>query len=146
MDHRNLERSHQFLVHCEGCSYTREDSWFKEGDIDAEMVRVYFEELEKEKGDNKAHKVGTQTTTPSPKSTGGRSMIRTKRRIIIILRLCAPAPPNLCAGKCHGRVRIREERIRENRIQAQSKSKMENPLDLDLTGGNMASGRFHKTI
>jgi len=29
--------------------------------------------LEKEKGDNKAHKVGTQTTTLSPKSTGGRS-------------------------------------------------------------------------
>jgi hypothetical protein len=59
-------------VHWEGYSDT-EDSWVKEVDIDAEMVRVYFEELEKEKGDNKAHKVGTQTTTPSPKSTGGRS-------------------------------------------------------------------------
>jgi len=50
-----------------------EDSWVKEKDIDAEMVRVYFEELEKEKGENKAHKVSTQTTTPSPKSTGGMS-------------------------------------------------------------------------
>ena len=44
-----------------------------EKDIDAEMVRVFFEGLEKEKGENEAHKVGTQTTTPSPKSTGGRS-------------------------------------------------------------------------
>jgi polyhydroxyalkanoate synthesis regulator phasin len=61
-------------VHWEGYSDT-EDSWVKEGDIDAEMVRVYFEELEKEKekGEDKAHKVGTQTITPSPKNTGRRS-------------------------------------------------------------------------
>jgi len=72
LDHRKVGRSCQFLVHWEGYSDT-EDSWVKEGDIDAEMVRVYFEGLEKEKGENKAHKVGTQTTTPSPKSTGGRS-------------------------------------------------------------------------
>jgi len=72
LDHRKVGRSRQFLVHWEGYSDT-EDSWVKEGDIDAEMVRVYFEGLEKEKGENKAHKVGTQTTTPSRKSTGGRS-------------------------------------------------------------------------
>jgi hypothetical protein len=50
-----------------------DDSWVKEKDIDVQMVRVYFEELEKEKGENKAYKADTQTTTPSPKSTGGRS-------------------------------------------------------------------------
>jgi len=72
LDHRKVGRSRQFLVHWEGYSDT-EDSWVKEKDIDAEMVRVYFEELEKEKGENKAHKVDTQTTTPSPKSMGGRS-------------------------------------------------------------------------
>lgn len=70
--HRKVGRSRQFLVHWEGYS-EMEDSWVKEGDIDAEMVRVYFDGLEKEKGENKAHKVGAQTTTPSPKGTGGRS-------------------------------------------------------------------------
>lgn len=78
LDHRKVGRSHQFLVHWEGYSDT-EDSWVKEGEIDPEMVRTYLEELEKEKGDNKAHKVGTRTTTPSPKSTGGRSA-RTRHR------------------------------------------------------------------
>ena len=75
-----MGRSRQFLVHWEGYLDT-EDSWVKEGDIDKEMVRVYFEGLEREKGDNKAPKVGpTQTTTPSPKSTGGRSArTRSKR-------------------------------------------------------------------
>ena len=72
LDHRHVGRACQFLVHWEGYSDT-EDSWVKEGDIDAEMVRAYFEILENEKGDNNAHKVITQTTTPSPKSTGGRS-------------------------------------------------------------------------
>lgn len=43
----------------EGYSDT-EDSWVKEGDIDAEMVRVYFEGLEKEQGENKMHKVVPQ--------------------------------------------------------------------------------------
>ena len=59
LDHRKVGRSRQFLVHWEGYSDT-EDSWVKEGDIDAEMVRVYLEGLEKEKGENEAHKVGTQ--------------------------------------------------------------------------------------
>jgi hypothetical protein len=72
LDHRKVGTSRQFLVHWEGYS-DMEDSWVKEKDIDGEMVRVYLDGLEKEKGENKAHKVGTQTTTPSPKSTGGRS-------------------------------------------------------------------------
>jgi RNase H-like domain found in reverse transcriptase/Reverse transcriptase (RNA-dependent DNA polymerase)/Integrase zinc binding domain/Chromo (CHRromatin Organisation MOdifier) domain/Retroviral aspartyl protease/Zinc knuckle len=72
LDHRKVGRSRQFLVHWEGYSDT-EDSWVKEGDIDAEMVQIYFEELENEDGENTAHKVGTQTTTPSPKNMGGRS-------------------------------------------------------------------------
>ena len=79
LDHRKVGRSRQFLVHWEGYSDT-EDSWVKERDIDAEMVRAYSEELGKEKGDNKAHKVGTQATTPSPKSMGGRSA-RTRRNL-----------------------------------------------------------------
>ena len=72
LNHRKVGRSRQFLVHWEGYSDT-EDSWVKEGDIDAEMVQVYFEGLEKEKGENKTHKVGTQTITPPSKGTGGRS-------------------------------------------------------------------------
>ena len=71
LDHRQVGRSRQFLVHWEGYSET-EDSWVKEGDIDAEMVHAYLEALEKE-GENEAHKVGKRTTTPSPKRTGGRS-------------------------------------------------------------------------
>ena len=71
LDHRHVGRARQFLVHWDGYSDT-EDSWVKEGDIDAEMVRAYFEVLENEKGD-KAHKVVTQTTTPSPKGMEGRS-------------------------------------------------------------------------
>ena len=71
LDHRQVGRTRQFLVHWEGYSET-EDSWIKEGDIDAEMVRAYLEVLEKE-GENEAHKVGKRTTTPSPKRTGGRS-------------------------------------------------------------------------
>src|SRR5271154_1374059 len=43
---RHYSRSRQFLVHWEGYSHT-EDSWVKEKDIDAEMGRVYYEELEK---------------------------------------------------------------------------------------------------
>jgi len=72
LDHRKVGRSRQFLVHWEGYS-DMEDSWVKERDIDREMVRAYLEQLDGEMGDNKAHKVDTQTTTPSPKSTGGRS-------------------------------------------------------------------------
>jgi len=72
LDHRKVGRSRHFLVHWEGYSDT-EDSWVKEGDIDAEMVRVYFEDLEKEDGENKANKVEKKTTTPSPKNGGGRS-------------------------------------------------------------------------
>jgi hypothetical protein len=74
-------RSRQLLVHWEGYSDT-EDSWVKEGDIDTEMVQAYVEELENEVGDNRAHKVGIQTTTPSPKSTGGRSAgLRAKHNV-----------------------------------------------------------------
>jgi len=76
LDHRNVGRSRQFLVHWEGYS-DLEDSWIKEDDIDEEMVRTYMEDLEKEKGDNETHKV-ERTTTPPPKSTGGRSA-RTRR-------------------------------------------------------------------
>lgn len=72
LDHRKVGRSHQFLVHWEGYS-DLEDSWVEEADTDGEMVRAYMEELEKEMGENKAHKVGTESTTPSPKSRGGRN-------------------------------------------------------------------------
>jgi hypothetical protein len=58
LDHRKVGRSRQFLVHWQGYSDT-DDSWVKEKDIDVEMVRVYFEELEKEKGENEAYEVGT---------------------------------------------------------------------------------------
>jgi hypothetical protein len=58
-------------VHREGYSDI-EDSWVKERDIDAEMVQAYFEGLKNEKGENKARKAEIQTTTPSPKHTGGR--------------------------------------------------------------------------
>jgi hypothetical protein len=71
LDHRTVRRSRQFLVHWEGYSDT-EDSWVKEQDIDGEMVKVYFEGLEKEKGENKAHKA-KKNATPSPKSRGGKS-------------------------------------------------------------------------
>ena len=60
------------MVHWEGYADT-DDSWVLERDIDGELVQAYLEELDGEKGDNKAHKVDTRTTTPSPKSTGGRS-------------------------------------------------------------------------
>ena len=72
LDHRKVGRSRQFLVHWEGYSDT-EDSWVLERDIDGELVRAYLEQLDGEMGDNKAHKVDIQTTTPSPKGTGGRS-------------------------------------------------------------------------
>ena len=72
LDHRKVGRSRQFLVHWEGYSDT-EDSWVKERDIDAEMVRAYFEGLGTEKGDNEAHEVEHPTTTPSPKGRRGRS-------------------------------------------------------------------------
>jgi hypothetical protein len=49
------------LVHWEGYSDI-EDSWVKEVDIDAEIVKAYFEGLEAEK-----------QTTPSPKLRRGRS-------------------------------------------------------------------------
>jgi hypothetical protein len=39
-----------------------------------EMIRVYFEELEKKKDENKIYKVDIQTTIPSSKSMGGRSI------------------------------------------------------------------------
>jgi hypothetical protein len=45
------------LVHWEGYSDV-EDSWVKEVDIDSEMVKAYFEELDAEKAN----------TTPSSKS------------------------------------------------------------------------------
>jgi hypothetical protein len=66
-------RSYQFLIYWEDYSDI-EDSWVKEGDIDTEMIRVYFEELEKEKGDDKIYKVDIQITIPSSKSIGGRSV------------------------------------------------------------------------
>ena len=50
-----------------------DDCWVLERDIDGELVRAYLEKLDGEMGDNKAHKAGTQTATPSPKGTGGRS-------------------------------------------------------------------------
>ena len=58
------------MVHWEGYSDT-EDSWVLERDIDGELVRAYLEQLDGEMGDNKAHKVDTQTTTPSPKVREG---------------------------------------------------------------------------
>src|SRR5437667_10638030 len=72
LDHRKRGRTRHFLVHWEGYADT-DDSWVLERDIDGELVQAYLEELDGEKGDNKAHKVDTRTTTPSPKSTGGRS-------------------------------------------------------------------------
>ena len=77
LDHRKFGRTRQFLVHWEGYPDT-DDSWVLERDIDDGLVRVYLQGLENEMGDNKAHKGGTQTTTPS-KSTGGRSA-RTPRQ------------------------------------------------------------------
>jgi hypothetical protein len=76
LDHRKVGRSCQFLVHWEGYS-DLEDSWVKEKDIDGEIVRAYMEELEKEEGVNEAHEA-ERTATPSPKTTGGRS-VRTRR-------------------------------------------------------------------
>ena len=70
LDHHEVGRSRQLLVHWEGYSDT-EDSWVKEGDIDTEMVRAYFEELENEVGDNRAHKVGIQTTSHHQKVREG---------------------------------------------------------------------------
>jgi len=72
LDHRKRGRTRQFLVHWKGYADT-DDSWVLERDIDGELVRAYLEQLDRETGDNKAHKVDTQPTTPSPKSTGGRS-------------------------------------------------------------------------
>lgn len=66
-------------MHWEGYPDTN-DSWVLEKDVDEELVRVYLEGLGNEMGEDKAHKVGTQTTTPSPKSTGGRSA-RTRRNV-----------------------------------------------------------------
>ena len=72
LDHRKHGRTRQFLVHWEGYADT-DDCWVLERDIDGELVRAYLEKLDGEMGDNKAHKAGTQTATPSPKGTGGRS-------------------------------------------------------------------------
>ena len=47
LDHRIIRSKWEFLVHWQGYSDV-EDSWVKEVDIDPEMVRIYFEELEKE--------------------------------------------------------------------------------------------------
>jgi hypothetical protein len=41
LDHRNVGRSRQFLVHWEGYS-DLEDSWVKEEDIDGESLRRYL--------------------------------------------------------------------------------------------------------
>jgi hypothetical protein len=54
-------KKREFLVHWEGYSDI-EDSWVKEVDIDAEMVKAYLEGLEAEK-----------QTTLSPKLRKGRS-------------------------------------------------------------------------
>ena len=70
-DHRKVGNSRQFLVHWEGYS-DLEDSWIKEKDIDGEIVRVYPAGLEKERGENKAHKVGTQTATLREGGVQGR--------------------------------------------------------------------------
>jgi hypothetical protein len=69
LDHRKTGRKRQFLVHWEGYPDT-DDCWVQENDIDREMVRAYFEELEQ---DPEAHKVVNQSTTPSSKVTGRRS-------------------------------------------------------------------------
>jgi len=63
LDHRILRRKQEFLVHWEDYSDI-EDSWVKEADIDAEMVKVYLEGLDREMVEN---------TTPSPKLRRGRS-------------------------------------------------------------------------
>ena len=74
LDHRSARGKRQFLVHWEGYSDT-EDSWVKEADIDTEIVRAYLDGLEAEadSGEDKAHEVETQTTTPSPILRRGRS-------------------------------------------------------------------------
>jgi hypothetical protein len=61
LDHRVKYKRREFLVHWEGYSDI-EDSWVKEVDIDAEMVKAYLEGLEAEK-----------QTTPSPNLRRGRS-------------------------------------------------------------------------
>ena len=63
LDHRILRRKQEFLVHWEDYSDI-EDSWVKEADIDAEMVKVYLEGLDREMVEN---------TMPSPKLRRGRS-------------------------------------------------------------------------
>jgi len=48
LDHRLVRKEREFLVHWEG--YTdMDDSWVKEIDVDAEMVKAYLESLETEK-------------------------------------------------------------------------------------------------
>ena len=34
------------------------DSWVKKNDIDAKMIRVYFERLKKKESENKTYKMG----------------------------------------------------------------------------------------
>ena len=63
LDHPIVCRKREFLVHWEGYSDI-EDSWVKEVDIDAEMVKVYLEGLDREMVAN---------TTPSPKLRRERS-------------------------------------------------------------------------
>ena len=62
LDYRIDRRKREFLLHWEGY-LDIEDSWVKEVDIDPEVVKVYIEGLQLEKGN----------TTPSPKSRRGRS-------------------------------------------------------------------------
>ena len=60
LDHRKQGRNWQFLVHWEGYR-DMDDCWVQENDIDQEMVRAYFEELEK---DQEVHKGGNQNAMP----------------------------------------------------------------------------------
>jgi len=67
LDHRIVRRKREFLIHWEGYSDI-EDSWVKEADIDAEMVNMYLEGLDRDMAAN---------ISPSSKSKTGRS-VRTR--------------------------------------------------------------------
>ena len=62
LDHQIDWKKREFLVHWEGYSDIK-DSWVKEVDIDPEMVKAYFESLDREK----------EKSMPSPKLRRGRS-------------------------------------------------------------------------
>ena len=69
LDHRMVRRKHEFLVRWEGYS-DLEDSWIKEVDIDPEMIKAYFEQIETEKtGSKSSGEGGVQGRTDSTART-----------------------------------------------------------------------------